>query len=74
MGAKGKVTSLLQKRDKVLAAAIQSAVARVSYSFTLYLFPFSVSFLLWMEDISMPLVCIHVGAASGFALSAQEGL
>jgi hypothetical protein len=34
MGAKGKVTSLLQKRDKVLAAAIQSAVARVSYSFT----------------------------------------
>lgn len=28
MGAKGKVTSLLQKRDKVLAVAIQNAVAR----------------------------------------------
>ena len=28
MGAKGKVTSLLQKRDKILAVAIQNAVAR----------------------------------------------
>jgi len=28
MGAKGKVTSLLQKRDKILAVAIQNAVAK----------------------------------------------
>lgn len=69
MGAKGKVTSLLQKRDKVLASAIQSAVARVS----------GWGMHAWNRggkwpDCGVRLSCLDAGSAAGCPIGPQEGL
>ncbi len=69
MGAKGKVTSLLQKRDKVLAAAIQSAVARVSHLF-IYLCLLFWDLLVSGRHLIVPSVVSTTGTAAGHALSA----